>query len=192
MAETLAESICQTIRDDIVQGRLGPQTFLIERELAERFSVSKAPVRDALHRLCQEGYLVSYARKGYMVSIITEAEVTEIQQIRAHLEQMSIKLAARRASDEEIESLKETIAQPGQEKNPFKTNNTRFHLRLAEISGNHYLYTMLYSMLAASSRAVILNVGPVTDPTTHWRIIEALRKRDVEAALDALREDIIY
>jgi len=192
LADTLAENICQTIRDDIVEGRMGPQTFLIERELAERFKVSKAPVRDALHRLCQEGYLVSYARKGYMVSIITEEECNQIQAVRAHLEQMSIKLAVKFASDAEINSLEDTISTSGKEKNPFKTNNTRFHLRLAEISGNRYLYSLLYSMLAASSRAVILRISPESDSTNHWRIIEALKRRDEAAAIAALKDDVVY
>lgn len=192
MSETLAENIVQVIRDDIIEGRLGPQTFLIERELAERFSVSKAPVRDALHRLCQEGYLISYARKGYMVNIITGMELNQVQDVRAHLEQMSIKLAVKNASDAEIDSLAEIIAQQSREKDPYKTNNTRFHLRLAEISGNHYLYNLLYSMLGITSRAVILHVSSEVPSIYHQRIIDALKNRDEEAAIVALKGDIGY
>jgi DNA-binding GntR family transcriptional regulator len=192
MPETLAESISQAIRNDIIEGRLNHQTFLTEGGLAGRFSTSKAPVRDALHRLCQEGYLLSYPRKGYMVNILTQDEINQIQHVRAHLEQMSIKLVIKKASDAEIDSLTETIAVPGQERNPFKTNNTRFHLRLAEISGNHYLYDLLVSMLGASSRAVILRITDAPDSTTHRRIIEALKKRDEEAALKALEDDIQF
>jgi DNA-binding GntR family transcriptional regulator len=115
MARTLAERICQTIRDEIIEGKLNHQDFLTEGGLAERFSVSKAPVRDAFHRLCQEGYLVSYPRKGYMINILTAGEIDQIQEVRAHLEQMSVKLAIQKATDAEIDSLAEIIAVDGHE-----------------------------------------------------------------------------
>lgn len=192
MGETLAESITQAIRDDIIAGRIGMQTFLTERELANRFSVSKAPVRDALHRLCQEEYLVSYARKGYMVNLLSPQDYVQIQQVRMHLEELSIKLTIHNASDAEIDSLTDIVTQHDIEKNPYKTANTRFHLRLAEISGNRYLHSHLYSMLGASARAVIVQVGvdETLDMENHLRIISALKNRDEAAAILALHDDI--
>ncbi|MCE5209588.1 MAG: GntR family transcriptional regulator [Chloroflexi bacterium] len=192
MGETLAENISQAIRDDIIEGRLGIHSFLTERELANRFSVSKAPVRDALHRLCQEEYLVSFARKGYMVNMISAEEYVQIQQVRLHLEELSIKLAVKNATDVELDSLSEIISQQVAEKNPYKVSNTRFHLRLAEISRNRYLYSHLYSMLGTVARAVIVQIGPKDSlhMDHHARIIEALKRRDEQAAITALHEDI--
>ena len=192
MGETLAENIAQTIRDDIIEGRLGIHTFLTERELAARFSVSKAPVRDALHRLCQEEYLVSFARKGYMVNILSADEYVQIQQVRIHLEELSIKLAIQNASDAELDSLSDIISQQSLEKNPYKTSNTRFHMRMAELSRNRYLVTHLFSMLGAVARAVIVQVGvnETTHTEIHQRIVNALKKRDKQEAIQALHDDI--
>jgi DNA-binding GntR family transcriptional regulator len=63
---------------------------------------------------------------------------------------------------------------------------------VTKLSGNHYLYSILYSLLGVGSRAVILHFVDETDPTTHRQIIDALKNRDEEAALKALRDDIKF
>ena len=82
MAEKLSEKIYNSIKKDIEDGRLDTREFFSEAQFAEKYNVSKAPVRDALHLLCSEGYMVSYHRKGYMVNSFSVDEINQIQTIR--------------------------------------------------------------------------------------------------------------
>ena len=86
MKEKLSEKIFAQLRGEIIAGKYTARDFISESEIAERYGVSKAPVKDALHLLADQGYLVSYPRKGYMVNTFTNEEDNQIQQIRRCLE----------------------------------------------------------------------------------------------------------
>ena len=106
MAEKLSEKIYRSIKADIDSGVIDGRSFLSEAQLAKQFGVSKAPVRDALHLLCSQGYLISYPRKGYMLNMYSADELNQIQVIRRQVEKLCVKLVIEHASDEEILSLK--------------------------------------------------------------------------------------
>jgi len=187
VAERLSEEIYQDIRCQIIDGILPINVFLTEGQVAAKYGVSKAPVREALHLLCQEGYLVSYPRKGYMVSNVTPEQYEQIREVRAHVEQLSIVLAVQRASDEEIISLRDTISEESTSLNPYKTNNTRFHSRLAEIAHNPYIGDILHKLLGLTSRYAI---NQRNNNVFHERIIEALLERNKRKALKYLDQDL--
>jgi len=121
MAEKLSEKIYSQLRREIEAGKIDGRTILSECQLATEFNVSKAPVRDALHLLCSQGYLISLPRKGYMVNIVIE-----------------------RAADAEIESLRTLISDGCDAKTASETSNAMFHMKLAELSGNKYLPSSRY------------------------------------------------
>ena len=152
MAEKLSSKIYNSIKADIDSGVIDGRSFLSEAQLAKQFGVSKAPVRDALHLLCSQGYLISYPRKGYMINMYSAQEINQIQVIRRQVEKLCVKLAIENASNEEILSLKEFTEQQMGSSDPSKTNNTMFHLRLAEITGNQYLPGILQDMLYKAFR----------------------------------------
>ena len=77
MEEKLSVKIYDTLRNEIISGKINARTFLSESEVAKRFQVSKAPVRDALHLLNSQGYLTSYPRKGYLVNVYTEKDLQQ-------------------------------------------------------------------------------------------------------------------
>lgn len=187
MAERLSEKIYKRIKEDIDNGIIDGRTFLSESQLAKRFGTSKAPVRDALHLLCSQGYLISYPRKGYMINMFTADEINQIQVIRRQLEKLCVKLAIEKASDEEILSLREFTKEQSGTTDPMMTNNTQFHIRLAELTGNKYLPDILRNLLYKASQAAIKNQS---DLDRHNHIIEALLARDLEAAESSLEEDI--
>ena len=183
----LSEQVCDSIRNDIISGRLGARTFLIESEVAERFGVSRAPVRDALHRLCDQGYLVSYPRKGYMVNMHSREEVNKLQEIRLQLEKLSVRLAIETASDAEILSLRELAKGSEQTTDPDNTENSRFHLRLAEISHNEFIPQVLRDLIV---KATIPLLNQKIDLDKHNSIIDAMLERDLEKAYRCLEADI--
>ncbi len=189
MAEKLSVKIYNSIKNDIERGVLDGRTFLSESQLAKDFGVSKAPVRDALHLLCSQGYLISYPRRGYMVNLFTIAEINQIQVIRRQLEKLSAKLAIENASEEEILSLRQFTQSDLGEMDPMKTNNSLFHMRLAEISGNKYLPNVLRDLLSKVCQARIMTPS---DLEKHNHIIDALLARDLPAAEQALEQDIVF
>jgi DNA-binding GntR family transcriptional regulator len=187
MKERLSDGIYTQLQGDIISGALKPNTFVTEGELAERYGVSKAPVKAALRALVEEGYLIAFPRRGFMVSAVSVEDYEHVRELRGYIERLSVMLAVRRASDAEIDSLEETLAGDPAEKNPFLTRNTRFHARLAEISHNPYVGEVLHKLLGVASRYAI--TADSAD-ASHENLIAALRRRDEAAALDALDEDL--
>lgn len=196
MSETLAYKLYISIRDDIIEGKFSANEFLIEQAFVEKYGVSKAPVREALHRLCNEGYLKSYPRKGYMVNNISESECLLIQQFRFYIESTAVKWIVKNATDKQIKSLY-AIVEPQKdnvpkEKNPYKAINTTFHLSMVKLVNNHYFYDTLYNYVSSITRVVIQFPGlaKAQKLEDHRLIIDALLERDEEKAIKILYDDL--
>lgn len=189
MAEKLSTKVYYSIRDDIISGAIGSKTFLNEGEVGAKFGVSRAPVRDALHLLCEQGYLISFPRKGYMVNTYTNAEINKMQEIRLWLERLSIHLAILNATDEEIESLREFTREQYNSKAPEQSNNFKFHMRLAEIGDNEFLPLQLKDLV---NKASLSRITSDSDLKRHDAIVDALLKRDEKEAVRRLDEDIDF
>src|SRR6478735_7604220 len=102
----LRESVRDTIRNRIFAGHYAPGTRLVERDLADEFKVSRLPVREALRMLRQEGILSERANsRGMVVSSLTPEQVADLFAVRLALEVLASKLAAARATREELAHL---------------------------------------------------------------------------------------
>ncbi|HIT30230.1 MAG TPA: GntR family transcriptional regulator [Candidatus Scatomorpha stercoravium] len=189
MAVSLTEKIYVDLQRKIIEGEISPREFLTESRVAEEYSVSKAPAKQALHILSDQGYLISYPRRGYMVCTYTAPEVNEIQQIRRCLEGLCVRLAIERASDEEILSLRVYEGMAAHELDPRAAINTRFHTRLAELSGNPFMPETLRPLILKATMSYIKGEPDIE----HFeKIVGAMLRRDVELALECLYEDIRY
>lgn len=187
MEEQLSSRIYRQLQTAILSREIDNMTILTENEIAQKFNVSKAPVRDALHLLCAQGYLISYPRKGYIIRTYSNAEIRKLQVVRTHIERLSISLAVKNAFDDEIRSLNEFLKPQEPEIDPEKTNNYRFHMRLAEISGNEYVPSVLRELI---QKICIAWLDSTYDIESHRAIVDALLKRDEEKALAALEYDL--
>lgn len=187
MKEKLSEKIFAQIRMDIITGKYTARDFISESEIAKRYGVSKAPVKDALHLLADQGYLVSYPRKGYMVNTFSREEINQIQQIRRCLEALCVQLVIEHASDEEIEALCDTIDGADMSVEPENTINYRFHMGLARISGNPMLATTLEKLVNIAS---MTQLQREPDSRNFRQIIDALLARDKEQAVRLIEKDI--
>ena len=83
---TLREKILETIRDAIIAGALKPGEKVAEPELAERFGISRTPIREAFRQLESEGYLTVIPRKGAVVASFSPRDVEEFYAIKSILE----------------------------------------------------------------------------------------------------------
>ena len=97
--QPLREIVCEVLRDAIRGGVLKPGEWLKENDLADELLVSRTPVREAIRKLEQEGYVVTVPRRGAYVASVSIRDINEIFEIRAALEVLACELAAERITE---------------------------------------------------------------------------------------------
>lgn len=181
---------------EIRVGALLPGARLRETELAERLGISRTPVREAIRQLEADGLVTHLPRQGATVRGLDYAEVIELYEMRAVLEGTAARLAARVASDIELEELAAlnaelALAAPGPAAQEL---NRQFHRTLLDAARNRFL---VKSMSALQRTLFIL--GPTTlaqQPRVqgvfaeHDAVLQGLRDRDASAAEEAMRAHI--
>ena len=111
--QPLREIVCEVLRDAIRGGVLKPGEWLKENDLADELLVSRTPVREAIRKLEQEGYVVTVPRRGAYVASVSIRDINEIFEIRAALEVLACELAAERITEEEQERLERLLVAIG-------------------------------------------------------------------------------
>lgn len=188
MSNTLAETVYQSLRRDIDTMALPSNEFLVEQAVAERYHVSKAPVRSALHRLCMEGRLISYPRKGYLPVTYTARELQQLQALRLHNERYALELLVREADDAVLDQI---LA--GASDHCTLEENQAFHCSLAQFTGDQFLEHTVRYLAGIASRPLGQRFGDKPESTVlchHVELARALRARDLEGASAALRADL--
>ncbi|MBD3942058.1 GntR family transcriptional regulator [Microbacterium sp. NEAU-LLC] len=152
-AEALADSVYGALLRDIVGDELRPGTWLKERELSERYGVSRVPVRQALHRLESEGFVRASPRRGAVVSPVTTADIDELFDARLCIEPFAARQAALRVAAggsaarlADVLAASEASFAEGDDRDGI-TLNLRFHAEVLELSGNSLLARSLQPML---------------------------------------------
>ncbi|MVW77690.1 GntR family transcriptional regulator [Bordetella sp. 02P26C-1] len=107
--ETLSDRVYEMMVDAIIRGEFAPGSRLIEMELAERFAVSRGPLREAMRHLADRRLIMRTARQGARVSELSAQVWEEISTVRELLESAACRLAAENMSDEEIEQLVDIV-----------------------------------------------------------------------------------
>lgn len=199
--QTLREKILETIRDAILKGTLNPGEKVAEPELAERFGISRTPIREAFRQLESEGYLTVIPRKGAVVTSLSERDVQEFYSIKSILEGYAAHMAAERLSDRDLdrlEAINERLAQLAREgdiKTFFRVHN-EFHELFIRAAGNEKLLELINQLMMKFNR---LRMASLSLPgrmeisvQEHRKIIEAFRERDGEKADNLVRRTATY
>ncbi|HTH97867.1 MAG TPA: GntR family transcriptional regulator [Stellaceae bacterium] len=182
----LRDNIYDAVRADILACRLVPGEELREQDLAARYNVSRAPVRDALLRLEQDQLVTVHPRQGYSVNRISIADACEIFQYRVVLESNCASLAAEHASVEELDRLEQFRAVAAG--TDFIDYNHDFHSAVAAASGNRRMAKALADLVDQAERFVRISVSSIKghDPAQliaeHGALIDALQRRDARGA----------
>lgn len=190
-------SAYERLLEELRQGRIGPGDRLREAELAERFGLSRTPIREALRQLEMDGLVVHLPRVGAAVRRLDYAEVMELYEMRAVLEGTAARLGTRAASQIEITELDtlnaEMVAAEGDAARVARLNR-QFHLTLLDAARNRFL---VKSMAAISRTLIILGPSTLTETeriseaaAEHARLVDAIRARDADAAEQAMRAHI--
>jgi DNA-binding GntR family transcriptional regulator len=179
---------------------------LDERRLSEGLGVSRTPIREAMTLLEQEGFVRTRPRRGIFVVRKTKREIVEMITVMAALESMAARLAAERATDAEIADLRRLMAEfragpngagpnganGGERLAEYSDANIAFHQAIIKMSGSALLAEMtenLFIHMRAIRKITIHQENRAARSITdHFRIIEALERRDPELAERLARE----
>lgn len=143
--EAMAAVVYQKLSNEIFSGRLLPGQRLRERELSEQFGVSRIPVREAIHRLEQDGFLVTAPRRGAVVRRLTLKDVDELFDLRVLLESFAAARAAEKVEQgADASVLLRTLAQAKaalESGDVERTSelNSAFHDQIVALTGNALL-----------------------------------------------------
>jgi len=140
-----------TIRQRILAGEFAPGERLAEERLSEELGISRMPVREALRVLAAEGMVTLNPRRGASVTEYTEAQAQELIEVRATLEGLNAKLAARRHDPEQIAELRRILEDGARitertDLSRIQEANARFHEALGAMGANSVLRTMVRSL----------------------------------------------
>ncbi len=198
-------AVYERLRDLIVQGRLAPGTRLVELELAERLGVSRTPLRAALERLRQEGYVVGdrTARQLRLaVAPLTAADAQELFHLVGALEGEAAEIAARalkgprKALAEQLHAINAAFADAAKAKHPdhhtlFQLDH-RFHATYVHASAGPRLRTLHEAVKPQAERYERLYVALLATAIgesvdEHRRIVAAIRAGEPKKAREAVR-----
>lgn len=144
----MADLAYERIRGYVLGGEVTPGARLGQVELAERFGISRTPVREALRRLTGEGLVDFHSNRGFRVADLGLDAVLRRMEVRSLVEPGIARLAAERRTEEDLDILEEIIAsQEGSEDGTSAHDASRdFHIALARASGNDELVRVLNSL----------------------------------------------
>ncbi|MDE2364826.1 MAG: GntR family transcriptional regulator [Hyphomicrobiales bacterium] len=189
-AHLMRLDIYAVLRREILNCAIAPGAEIRDAEVAERFSVSRSPVRDALLRLEAEGLVVINPRKGYRAAPISIADARDLFEFRAILEPACAASVAVEASDEALGSLDRFRRMEGHasvESAParaFVEYNRAFHLAIAGMCANRRVREATIDLVEQFDRLVTVSVsseatgGREALIAEHCDIIDALQARD--------------
>ncbi|OCB53090.1 GntR family transcriptional regulator [Mycobacterium vulneris] len=187
--------VAEQIRALILKGELVPNQRLVEADLADQFSVSRATVRNALGELAVEGLVEREQNRGARVRVISFDEAIEIAEVRRALESLCAGKAALMISDDEITELNQIGDAMAQavacgDVGGYSAKNSELHTRIHEISGQRTALSLIERLQAKSVRqqfALAMKPGrPSVSLGEHLAIITAITRRDPGAAEDAM------
>ena len=105
----LREIVCESLRTAIIGGVLKPGERLMEIQLADELGVSRTPIREAIRKLEQEGFIDMLPRRGAYVANISIKDVIDVYEIRIALDVLAAGLAAERITGEELSLLRQRL-----------------------------------------------------------------------------------
>ncbi len=185
------------ILEAIDAGVYKPGDRLVESELADRFGVSRTPVREALQRLETQSML-SRDGRSLVVASLNHNQLAELYAVRTELEGLAARLAARHATDEEMRVLRSMVeddkALLGGDPRNLSRANKRFHKQIHLASHNRFLVQQLdlvhRSMALMATTSFAAEGRDAIGLAEHDAIVTAIEARDGDAAYKALRSHI--
>ena len=193
--ETLTARAYDSIKQFILEGRLGETDRLTEEALATQLGISKSPIREALNRLESEGFIRIAPRRGAYLRQFSPHEMQQLYDLREAMEVHVVRTA--RVTPELLEELDQSVKRSRSllkvnEKLKYIEEDVRFHSLLADATENRELCRVLQNVQNRIwlSRRKTYDLSSSVAPDFHQAIVDALRKEDREEAQSAMRRHI--
>lgn len=190
-------AVFNRLRAEILSCVLRPGTLIQERDLAERFQVSKSPIRDALLRLEEQSLIEVLPRRGYRVKAISVADARDLYEMRSILERECVSRAVDAATDDELQGLDRYRDLPESvDLNTWVDYNRRFHVALADACGNARLTRATRDVIEQFDRFTIMSVthdknsSLLAYVSEHGELIDAIQRRDRRLAVTLIKSHI--
>ena len=189
----LKDQVTDLLRDYLIGGRISPGTKLVERDIAERLGVSRAPIRDALMQLEKEGLVISQPNGRYVIEP-TGQDVRELYQVRLVLERLAVELATQNRSSEnqaaltaKLMEMQEAVA--GQDRLAFARSDVELHDSIWRQANNRHLHATLHTMSGAIFMFAANNADYYSWKTAlhlHENLVECINAGNTPAAVKSL------
>jgi DNA-binding GntR family transcriptional regulator len=186
-------SLYENLRRDIISGRIRPNERLIEADLASFYHVSRTPVREALQRLF-ENKLIVRIKSGWVVREYSLKEIKEIYEVRAALEGFAARLAAERATDQELEDIQRNHLDyieflSNVEIDPLILHNDVFHELVIKAAHNQHLADQITAVSRyhfSHRMSLFMDEEDVrTSISGHHELVNALMRRKPDESTKA-------
>jgi DNA-binding GntR family transcriptional regulator len=197
--QTLATSVYEILRDDIINTKISPGSVIYEAALAREMGISRGPVREALQKLAAEGFIDLSPHKRAVVSSLTVQGFVDAYRVREALEVLGVKLAATNIDKDNLEILKDLLIEMEkcsqiEDVSGFFAANEKFHKIIIVQSKNSKLIE-LYSSLVDQLRryrmkSLTLRGGFLQSCKEHQELVNALISHDAELASKLMKEHI--
>ena len=190
----LRDQVKTLLLERILSGVYAPGDRLVETRIAQELGTSQAPVREALRELELLRFVESASFRGTWVREVSDDELIEVFPIRAALEEVAAREAAKRLNGEvgDLEAEIEGMANARDVREQVE-HDVRFHRLIVEASGNSRLVE-IWDSLQVDARTTITALGTGVSPAEaaalHRPIVEALRRKNAKAAGREIRSHV--
>ena len=195
----LRDVVFNTLRQAILRGELKPGERLMEIQLANKLGVSRTPIREAIRKLELEGLVLMIPRRGAEVAEITEKSLRDVLEVRGALEELAVKLACQKITDEQIQELRAAekefeMALSSGDVTVYAEADVKFHDIIYRATDNQRLIQLLFNLREQMYRYRVEYLKREEAHGTllieHKKIIETITNRDMDAAVDAVCQHI--
>ena len=196
---SLKEVVYQRLKENIVRGRITAGQKLAETRLARELGVSRTPLREAINRLEQDGFVEIVPRRGAFVKKHSLREILESLELREVLEGLAGRLAARHATPDMIRRMKAcfrgfSVRNVEGSISSYAHQNIRFHNLVIEASQNRKLITLIRNLFDQMDmvrlHTIVLPGRARKSLDEHWAIIRDIERGKVQEAESELRAHI--
>jgi DNA-binding GntR family transcriptional regulator len=186
----LSDIALEHVREAIVDGRFPPGASINQAELAKQLGISRAPLREALQMLQQEGLVENQPFRGTVVTPLTAESLRELQSLRRLLETFAAEQVLERATDADLAILEGIVAEmagsvTAGDLDAVNDADIRLHSKIIELSGHSLLVKVWGTYVQQIRRALSLRNRANVDLTPlaqmHREFVDALVRRDVDA-----------
>jgi DNA-binding GntR family transcriptional regulator len=192
---TAHQVVLDGLRDLVVTGELAPGAVIKQDEIAERFGVSRVPVREALKILQGEGYVSYVANHGFRVTLLSISELLEVYNMRGWLETGLVRASVPRLARANLEIVEDAMAHMAAaaasgDVSTVSRENRRFHFQFFEPSGMHRAVRILGQLwdVADPYRPLYFehHWDEMSINTDHKKIVDAAFGQDVERTVQLI------